>query len=118
MSLLAALNQAGVLRALDDALARSLCRLDPKTPDKVAAAAALASMAVAHGHAGVDLAHPGLLAGEMFDWPSAADWVHLLRASRWVAEPSEGRHQHRLGSRWCLSKGCSICVAIVSMSGV
>ncbi len=53
MSLLAALNQAGVLRTLDDALARSLCRLDPKTPDKVAAAAALASMAVAHGHAGV-----------------------------------------------------------------
>lgn len=118
MSLLAALNQAGVLRMLDDALARSLCRLDPKTPDKVAAAAALASMAVAHGHAGVDLAHPGLLAGEMFDWPSAADWVHLLRASRWVVEPSEGEAPAPTGQPLVLEQGCSICVAIVSMSGV
>lgn len=105
MSLLAALNQAGVLRTLDDALARSLCRLDPKTPDKVAAAAALASMAVAHGHAGVDLAHPGLLAGEMFDWPSAAEWVHLLRASRWVAEPSEGEAPAPTGQPLVLEQG-------------
>ena len=40
MSLLRELNQAGVLRTLDDALAQSLRRLDPDTPDEVLAAAA------------------------------------------------------------------------------
>ncbi|AXI84134.1 exodeoxyribonuclease V subunit alpha [Xylella taiwanensis] len=90
MSLLAALYQAGVLRTVDDALAQSLCRLDPETPDMVAAAAALASLAVAHGHAGVELAHPGGLAGERCAWPSGADWAQMLRASPWVAEPSGG----------------------------
>ena len=52
MSLLRALQQAGVLRTLDDALANTLRRLDPDTPDDVLAAAALASLAVAQGHAG------------------------------------------------------------------
>ena len=51
MSLLRALQQAGVLRTLDDALANTLRRLDPHTPDDVLAAAALASLAIAHGHA-------------------------------------------------------------------
>ena len=45
MSLLRALQQAGAFRALDDALARTLRRLDPSTPDEVLAAAALASLA-------------------------------------------------------------------------
>ena len=58
MSLLRALQQAGVLRTLDDALARTLKRLDPDTPDDVLAAAALASLAVAQGHAGFDPASP------------------------------------------------------------
>ena len=40
MSLLRALQQAGVLRTLDDALAHTLRRLDPSTPDDVLAAAA------------------------------------------------------------------------------
>ncbi len=88
MSLLATLYQVGVLRTLDDALAQSMCRLNPETPEMVVVAAALASLAVAHGHAGVELAHPGLLAGEMFDWPSGEDWVRMLRASTWVSEPS------------------------------
>ena len=53
MSLLRALQQAGVLRTLDDALTNTLRRLDPNTPDDVLAAAALASLAVAQGHAGL-----------------------------------------------------------------
>ena len=38
MSLLSALNRAGALRTLDHALATSLRRLDPSTPDPVLAA--------------------------------------------------------------------------------
>ena len=44
MSLLRALQQAGVLRTLDDALTNTLRRLDPNTPDDVLAAAALAAL--------------------------------------------------------------------------
>ena len=50
MSLLRELNRIGALRTLDDALANTLRRLDPDTPDEVLAAAALASLAVANGH--------------------------------------------------------------------
>ena len=55
MSLLDALHKGGHLRTLDHALAQSLRRLDRDTPDAVLAAAALASLAVAKGHAGVRL---------------------------------------------------------------
>ncbi|WP_206360168.1 hypothetical protein, partial [Pseudomonas viridiflava] len=58
MSLLDALLKQGTLRTLDHALAQSLRRLQPDTPDAVLAAAALASLAVAQGHAGVDPAAP------------------------------------------------------------
>ncbi|MET0327295.1 MAG: exodeoxyribonuclease V subunit alpha, partial [Luteimonas sp.] len=61
MTLLTALNRGKHLRTLDDALAQSLRRLDPGTPDAVLAAAALASLAVANGHAGFDPARPRLL---------------------------------------------------------
>src|SRR5690606_40320036 len=59
--LLDALARAGALRAIDHALAQSLRRLDPATPDSVLAAAALASLAVAQGHAGFDPSAPQLL---------------------------------------------------------
>ena len=54
MNLWPALLQSGALRALDDALANTLRRLDSNTPDEVLVAAALASLAVSRGHAGLD----------------------------------------------------------------
>ena len=87
MSLLRALQQAGVLRTLDDALANTLRRLDPHTPDDVLAAAALASLAIAHGHAGFDPASPRQLVDADIAWPDADAWVQQLAASRFVATP-------------------------------
>ena len=75
MSLLRELNRAGALRTLDDALARSLQRLDPDTPDSVLAGAALASLAVAHGHAGFDPAAPRQLVDADIAWPPAVEWL-------------------------------------------
>ncbi|MBD9470800.1 exodeoxyribonuclease V subunit alpha [Pseudoxanthomonas sp. PXM01] len=89
MSLLDALYRGGHLRTLDHALAQSLRRLDRDTPDSVLAAAALASLAVAKGHAGVALASPHLLldADAALPWPDGDDWRGQLGASRWVATP-------------------------------
>ena len=88
MSLLRALQQAGVLRTLDDALANTLRRLDPSTPDEVLAAAALASLAVAHGHAGFDPASPRQLVDADIAWPDADAWRQQLASSRFVAVPT------------------------------
>ena len=87
MSLLRALQQAGVLRTLDDALANTLRRLDPHTPDDVLAAVALASLAIAHGHAGFDPASPRHLVDADIAWPDADAWLQQLAASRFVATP-------------------------------
>ena len=87
MSLLRELNKLGVLRTLDDALANTLRRLDPETPDEVLAAAALASMAVANGHAGFDPASPRKLIDADIAWPDAEAWLQQLAASRFVATP-------------------------------
>ncbi len=87
MSLLRALQQAGVLRTLDDALANTLRRLDPDTPDDVLAAAALASLAVANGHAGFAPASPRTLVDLDIAWPDAAAWTQQLAASPFVATP-------------------------------
>lgn len=92
MSTLTLLNDlwlAGQLRTLDHALAQSLRRLDRDTPDAVLAAAALASLAVSKGHAGVWLADPQpLLDGDaVIAWPAADAWQAQLAASRWVATP-------------------------------
>jgi exodeoxyribonuclease V alpha subunit len=88
MSLLRALQQAGVLRTLDDALANTLRRLDPDTPDGVLAAAALASLAVAQGHAGFDPASPRQLVDADIAWPDADAWLQELAASRFIATPA------------------------------
>ncbi len=85
MSLLAALNKAGALRALDHALAQSLRRLDPDTPDAVLAAAALASLAVSQGHAGFDPTQPQRLVDAGVEWPVAEEWIAQLAASKWIA---------------------------------
>lgn len=91
MSLLDALYKGGHLRTLDHALAQSLRRLDRDTPDTVLAAAALSSLAVAKGHAGVSLASPQMLLDADADlaWPDAGDWLAHLAASRWVATPRD-----------------------------
>ncbi|MDH5822692.1 exodeoxyribonuclease V subunit alpha [Luteimonas sp. RD2P54] len=90
MSLLQALTKAGALRTLDHALAQSLRRLAPDTPDAVLAAAALASLAVAAGHAGFDPGEPQRLVEAPVDWPTPEAWRQALASSRWVARPQAG----------------------------
>lgn len=58
--------------------------------DWVLAGAALASLAVGHGHAAFDPAQPRLLVDAPIDWPAPAAWRAALAASRWVASPAEG----------------------------
>jgi len=89
--LLEAIWRSGALRTIDHALAQSLRRLDPATPDSVLAAVALASLAVARGHAGFDLASPGTLIDSAgIPWPDAGTWRRELATSRWVAVPTHG----------------------------
>jgi len=92
VSLLDALFRGGHLRTLDHALAQSLRRLDPSTPDAVLAAAALASLAVSKGHAGLQLdAARDLLDADdpAIAWPDADDWQRQLTASRWIATSAD-----------------------------
>ncbi|KAF1694155.1 exodeoxyribonuclease V subunit alpha [Pseudoxanthomonas koreensis] len=88
MSLLDALR--GQLRTVDHALGLSLRRLDPDTPDEVAAAAALASLAVSAGHAGFRPTHPFDLVDAEVPWPAAGEWQRILEASPWIATPQAG----------------------------
>ncbi|WP_349811223.1 AAA family ATPase [Xanthomonas dyei] len=91
-TLLTALSQSGALRTLDLAFAQSLQRLAPDTDPQVLAAAALASLAVTSGHAGLDPARAAMLLDQR-DGPSPAfpdptDWQRTLAASRWVDQPN------------------------------
>ncbi|MET0655825.1 MAG: exodeoxyribonuclease V subunit alpha [Pseudoxanthomonas sp.] len=88
MSLLDELFRSGVLRVIDHALAQSLRRLDPSTPDSVLAGAALASFAVGQGNAAFDLARPQSLFDADIELPEAAQWNRELSASRWVGTPA------------------------------
>jgi exodeoxyribonuclease V alpha subunit len=90
MSLLDDLFRSGTLRVLDHALAQSLRRLDPATPDSVLAAAALASFAVGQGNAAFDPAQPQLLFDAAIDWPAPQAWLEALSESRWVGTPDAG----------------------------
>ena len=90
MSLWQDLRRSGALRTLDDALAQTLRRLEPAVADEVLAGAALASLAVARGHAAFDLARPQLLVDAGLQWPSADAWAEVLAASRFVATPAAG----------------------------
>ena len=90
MSLLDALLRQGALRPVDHALAQSLRRLgreDGDADDRVLVAAALASSAIAQGHAGLDLSRPHLVCDANVEWPDAGQWRDALRSSRWVATP-------------------------------
>jgi exodeoxyribonuclease V alpha subunit len=93
MSLLADLKRSGALRTLDSALAETLRRLEPATPEPVLAAAALASLAVAQGHAGFALAQPNVLVDAALAWPDADVWAQQLAASPLVATPSSAQAQ-------------------------
>src|SRR5690606_36767664 len=64
-------------------------RLDPETSDAVLAAAALASLAVAQGHAGFDPAQPARLVEAPLPWPEPQAWIAQLQASPWVAAPGD-----------------------------
>ncbi|OOW71058.1 exodeoxyribonuclease V subunit alpha [Xanthomonas axonopodis pv. melhusii] len=90
-NLLTALNQSGALRTLDLAFAQSLQRLEPDTDPQVLAGAALASLAVTSGHAGLDPARAAMLLdardGPPPTFPDPADWQRSLAASRWVDQP-------------------------------
>ena len=88
MSLLDALYRDGSLRTLDHALAQALRRLDRDTPDAVLAAAALASQAIARGHAAFDPARPHWLSEASHDWPDPQSWREALAGSRWVDTPA------------------------------
>jgi exodeoxyribonuclease V alpha subunit len=97
MSLFDELWRSGALRPLDHALGQSLRRLDrdnegdvagADADDQVLAAASLASLAVAHGHAAFDPSQPQRLISEAgIDWPDAAAWRERLAGSHWVSTP-------------------------------
>ncbi|WP_028918110.1 exodeoxyribonuclease V subunit alpha [Pseudoxanthomonas sp. J35] len=87
MSLLDTLRRDGYLRTVDHALGHGLRRLAPDTPDEVATAAALASLAVSAGHAGFRPAQPQDLVDAAVQWPEPEQWQRLLEASPWVATP-------------------------------
>lgn len=96
MSAVDALLRQGWLRPVDHALARSLLRLRPDTPDEVQLGAALASRALAFGHSGLPLARAAELLLEIApeqaappQLPSAAHWSEALQRSPWVALPSD-----------------------------
>ena len=93
MSLMDQLSRPGGLRPLDHALAQVLRRLGmtdtgSAPPEPVLAAAGLASLAVAQGHAGFELARPSLLLDGPVDWPDPQQWRDALALSPWVSTPA------------------------------
>ncbi len=96
MSLLRALHAGCCLRALDHALAMTLQRLKPDTPDGVLAAAALASRAVAEGHGALRMDAIATFIETLAPQPPIAAlpetdaWLTMLRASRWIADADAG----------------------------
>ncbi|WP_349656449.1 AAA family ATPase [Xanthomonas sp. 10-10] len=91
-NLFSALIKAEALRTLDLAFAQSLQRLAPETDALVLAGAALASLAVTSGHAGLDPVRASILLdqrdGPAPTLPDPADWQRALAASRWVDQPN------------------------------
>lgn len=84
MSLFDTLQRSGALRPVDLALAHSLQRLDPDADDAALAAAALASYAVAQGHAAFDPAAVADLVQSSIVWPGLDEWQASLARCSWV----------------------------------
>ena len=74
-------------RTVDRALADVLRRLEPATDAAVLKGAELASLAVALGHAALDLQRPQLLVESFDALPQPRAWREALQRSRWVATP-------------------------------
>ena len=87
MSLLEALQRGGAVRPIDLALAQALQRVDGAIAEPVLAAAALASYAVAQGHAAFDPDDVAALVDAPFDWPEAGAWREALARCGIVARP-------------------------------
>lgn len=87
MSLLDALQRSGAVRPLDLALAHCLQRIDGTITEPVLVAAALASYAVAQGHAAFEPDAAQELVEAPLDWPSRNDWRDALDACAHVARP-------------------------------
>ena len=88
MSLIDALLRRGRLRTVDHALAQSLRRLDPATQELVLAGAALASRAIADGHAAFDPELPGEEVADIV-LVEPRQWSAALQASSWIATPAD-----------------------------
>jgi exodeoxyribonuclease V alpha subunit len=105
MSLLRDLHRGGWLRDVDHALATSLQRLDPDTPDEVLAAVALASRAVANGHSCLRIEGVSSLLNEIAPerpapaLPTTPAWMAMLQASRWIGAPDDGAGNPRKDDR-------------------
>lgn len=91
------LLREGALRVVDHALAQTLHRLDPATPEPVLLAAALASRAIAQGHGALRLAMLDALLAELLAdhastvrLPDAAVFADALASSSWVARGDGG----------------------------
>ncbi|AXK73276.1 exodeoxyribonuclease V subunit alpha [Lysobacter sp. TY2-98] len=87
MSLLDTLQRSGAVRPIDLALAHALQRVDGAVAEPVLVAAALASYAVAQGHAAFDLDGARDLVEGTIDWPDTMDWREALAACTWIAKP-------------------------------
>ena len=85
----------GWLRPVDHALADTLRRLRPDTPDPVLLAAALASHALAFGHGQLPLARAAELFLEIDAdrpppvMPGLASWLEAVASSPWVLSPDD-----------------------------
>src|SRR5690606_37711179 len=108
MSLLETLQRDGDLRPLDSALAASLLRLRPGTAPLVAAAAALASLAVARGHAALDPARPELLLGDPAAMPTPAPPLPLVYEGGLVYLRRYREYERRLSTRLAGLAACSL----------
>ena len=88
MSLLDSLQRSGAVRPVDLALAHCLQRIDGGIAEPVLVAAALASYAVAQGHAAFEPESTADLVAAPLGWPAPDDWRSAWAACEWIARPS------------------------------
>ena len=79
---------SGRVRPVDAAFARVLLRQTPQAHPLALAGAALASQALAQGHAAFD---PALDDGSITPWPDPAQWQQAWRSAAWIDWPDDPR---------------------------